>query len=1119
VLELVDTDLNLGLWSVQIEVGSQVWLNRSSLHQVGLISVEGKLQGSQCNVSGQGDLFQLGPAAGGRLSLFDCNLKGNGTGTGVFGQGQVTLGDISMTDFQQGLTLTSALVSISNSSFVNLTTALVATLSQGIITNSTFAGFDTGMLLTGGQLDLVNCSLITEQGTAGIRWTSGKGSVVDVFISTPGGFGLISTSGFVQIDNLTVAEGLQGVYLKDDHGSVLNSTVRNASEAGFVIEGGDPSIMNSSVEATGTGFFLNGTSAQLEQIVLTNMGLDGIYAEGGTPLIVNLSVFGTQQNGISLFNTEALFDGMDLNSIGRHGLEATASVTRISNATIVTDGFAALVQLGGDFIGDQVHLEANASLGAYFEGAASVYWERGTISASTGYFSTGGSGVEILDNLVISGKGEVNSLGLIADSAGASFHLSGVEVSRFDLGLFVANSAIDVDESSFNFNTDGVWLDQGTTGVLRDYQFSSNSRLGIVANASQVSTFNNSIGSNGLAGIWSQWFAEVRSYQDDFRSAGTALRAVVGAKITCEGISFSEIAWAGHASGDGLIRVENTTIDASSGFLVEDQARLQLVNSSVKDWAISVTDQAIVEIGARVEIRLEAAGQLTNPLNITVSDVRDTVRWSGEESTIELEIPRYIITATSTEWRAPYTITAEGWNRTETRTAEVLSDQSVIISFNNSPPSLSLNLPQVAVSGSLLQLKAMASDPDNDPLTWLWSSDLDGILNPTGETQPLVLLSNGTHLINVQVRDPFGAQANLSHLIQLTEGKQASYENLSIPAWLNCSAAGSGVATLAAVDVSPPENIDSFMAVRITWPNDLVGGGCTLDTGTELADPSNLQVYSDLTGDWQQLTRSIKGSFISAAIGIGQSQTLMLGMDLDSNRLPNIQLQAPGFARIHRLLELDASNTSDPDGDLLEFWWDLDSQKDTDFDGSRTNDRDRNGSQINFAPESTGLQLVTLYVSDGIGINLTTLSIVVTPNHLPVVVVEGPSQVSVGEKVTWIINVTDLDQDSLVHHWRLGDRQGNGTVVQASFSRAGIYHLLVDTSDGEDEVTSTFVIEVSSFFSYNKENGRYLGPWITALIIVLNVLILTGFKLGKSTKTAKGGWSAKGAWPAKEEGN
>ncbi|MFO8051652.1 MAG: PKD domain-containing protein [Thermoplasmatota archaeon] len=75
------------------------------------------------------------------------------------------------------------------------------------------------------------------------------------------------------------------------------------------------------------------------------------------------------------------------------------------------------------------------------------------------------------------------------------------------------------------------------------------------------------------------------------------------------------------------------------------------------------------------------------------------------------------------------------------------------------------------------------------------------------------------------------------------------------------------------------------------------------------------------------------------------------------------QMVEPG-----EMVYLDGTNSTDPDGDDLEYYWDLDGEEDADEDGNPTNDRDLTGAKVYFeAPMVTETEVitVTLTVSDG----------------------------------------------------------------------------------------------------------------------------------------------------------
>ena len=151
------------------------------------------------------------------------------------------------------------------------------------------------------------------------------------------------------------------------------------------------------------------------------------------------------------------------------------------------------------------------------------------------------------------------------------------------------------------------------------------------------------------------------------------------------------------------------------------------------------------------------------------------------------------------------------------------------------------------------------------------------------------------------------------------------------------------------------------------------------------------------------------------------------------NGAPVLNLSIPSDVRSGDIVLLDASETTDPEGGILDFKWDLDFMSDSDGDGDPRNDIDSTDERVYLPTESSGTILGSLSVDDGQGgIVNQQFSIEVQPRRYKVAWVENTLEWNYDEYLaqgeTWSDNMTpgvgariiayeallELDQDILL---------------------------------------------------------------------------------------------------------
>jgi PKD repeat protein len=146
----------------------------------------------------------------------------------------------------------------------------------------------------------------------------------------------------------------------------------------------------------------------------------------------------------------------------------------------------------------------------------------------------------------------------------------------------------------------------------------------------------------------------------------------------------------------------------------------------------------------------------------------------------------------------------------------------------------------------------------------------------------------------------------------------------------------------------------------------------------------------------------------------------------------------------------------DPDGDSLNYTWDLD--YDTVFETP--------GDVITHTWPDDGVYTVTLRVDDGWGGVVTDVATVTVENLAPTADAGGPYTTNVGIAVTLVGTGTDVLSDTLTYAWDLDDDETfetPGRVVAHTWSATGTYTVTLQVDDGDGGVvTDTTTVAVNS---------------------------------------------------------
>jgi PKD repeat protein len=170
-------------------------------------------------------------------------------------------------------------------------------------------------------------------------------------------------------------------------------------------------------------------------------------------------------------------------------------------------------------------------------------------------------------------------------------------------------------------------------------------------------------------------------------------------------------------------------------------------------------------------------------------------------------------------------------------------------------------------------------------------------------------------------------------------------------------------------------------------------------------------------------------------------------LDGPANSPPEADLSAPASAVQGQPITLDASGSSDPDGDALAFAWDLDD------DGAYD---DATGATVQHGFADAGVQTVGVEVSDGTDTDTADATIEVA-HYAPVDVKPGSDDNPVNPKARGVLPVAILNTDDfdptavVVESLRLSATEGDSG---ASPAHGG--HFEDVDGDGDDDLVVHF---------------------------------------------------------------
>ncbi len=270
-------------------------------------------------------------------------------------------------------------------------------------------------------------------------------------------------------------------------------------------------------------------------------------------------------------------------------------------------------------------------------------------------------------------------------------------------------------------------------------------------------------------------------------------------------------------------------------------------------------------------------------------------------------------------------------------------------------------------------------DPDNDPLTFLWTQQAgpEVVLKDSDTASPtFVARAVGTYVFELDVSD----------------GASVVSATTEVRIYNVAPVADAGPAITAAVGeavqlrggLSSDANGDPLSA---SWSQE---DGAPLLT-EELTTP-NAEVTADAPG-YRRLALTVDDGSDS------NESSVDVVLSTSDEHVPRAQVLVVGRARVGEEVLLVGDSSSDLDNEELDYSWEL-------LEGSANLKSEGDGSWVSFVPEAPGRYVVSLTVLDAAGLAsppvLTELVADSSDNEAPIAHVVGPAQ-------AWVESEVELD--------------------------------------------------------------------------------------------------------------
>jgi PKD repeat protein len=371
--------------------------------------------------------------------------------------------------------------------------------------------------------------------------------------------------------------------------------------------------------------------------------------------------------------------------------------------------------------------------------------------------------------------------------------------------------------------------------------------------------------------------------------------------------------------------------------------------------------------------------------------------------------------------------------RVKDRGGRTAQATATLVVRSNRPPVAALAITpgtQVVAGTTITGDASSSTDPDGRIVRYAWDLDGNGQWGDGGVTHSITLSTPGDYIVGLRVYDDDG---------NMTETHAAVHVSDVPPPVVRATCAAPSVVSGQRLTCRADTTGSPLKVVRVQW--DMNGDGTFEASGTSagatFATPGPATVTAKATD------------------ARGRTAVATVAVRVD-NRPPVARLSGPSTVALGATVRLDASASSDPDGRVATFAWDLDG------DGAPDAAPVADGL-ASFAATAPGRRTVRVWVTDDRGAtSVVTLAITVT-NRSPAARIAVPATAAVGATVT-ADGTRSSDPDGTIarYDWDLdgdGVYETQGATAPLTFATAGArtIHLRVTDAFGATAVATASI--------------------------------------------------------------